>query len=104
MRDLFILSTNEEALPSKPTTELARKKPITMGKNLMGAFREKTSFLSKLFVGLETNISILFTINFENNPLRKRKMKNIKLDKPILLKLAPPIPFDQTSLNKFVKL
>tara|TARA_Y200000002_G_scaffold343971_1_gene316836 strand:- start:159 stop:455 length:297 start_codon:yes stop_codon:yes gene_type:complete len=98
------LSTNEEALPSKPTIELARKKPKTIGKNLMGAFSEKTSFLSKLFVGFETKISILFTINFENNPLNKRKKINMKVDKPILLKLAPPIPCDHTSLNRFEKL
>ena len=54
------------------------KKPITIGKNFVGPFKDSTKELSKRFVVLETNFSSLLIINFENRPLNKRNNKKIK--------------------------
>ena len=54
------------------------KKPITIGKNFVGPFKDSTKELSNRFVVLETYFSSLLITNFENKPRSKRNTKKIK--------------------------
>ena len=78
------------------------KNPITIGKNLVGPFKDSTNELSNRFVVLETYFSSLLITNFENRPRKKRNKKKIKRAIIISEILIPDIPFFQTSINKFI--